>query len=614
MARKITEDLIEKLSKLPQKSGVYIFKDNLGRVIYVGKAVNLRNRVRSYFQSPDKDDNPKLRWLRNSIADLDYTVVNSPVEALILESAQIKRYRPYFNVQRKDDKRYPFLEITIHEEFPRIRIVRHADNRKSRYFGPFTSSLSMRRTFKLVQKAFMLRTCKYDLKKPLPRPCLDYHLNLCPAPCVGYISQEDYGKLVERTRRFLEGRTGELLKYLRDQLEEYSASLQFEKCVTLRDLIQSVEHVTSRQQAMTRPGEDMDFIGLARAEGLAGISMLEVRDGRLLNQQKHLMELPLNQDDGSLLNQYVAQQYREGFFIPPAIFVPVEIEERSQLEEWLSGLRGRKVEIRIPERGEKKELLNIAISNAKEFINLKVNLIAANRERHKEELETLRDILGLQDIPRRIEGYDISNISGKMAVASMVVFREGEPLSEHYRRFRIGSKDEPDDFAMMHEALTRRFKNLKLAELESFREKPDLILIDGGKGQLSSVMEAAREQDIDGIPIISLAKREEEIFLPGKSDPLPVDKKSPGLNLLRRVRDESHRFALAYHRKLREKKMEITILDGIPGVAKKRKETLLRHFETIEDIKKASLYDLEQLPGFNRRVAEKILKYLGSEM
>ena len=603
-------DLKEQIAKLPTASGVYIFKDKPGRVIYIGKAKNLRNRVRSYFQAPGKDITPKIAWLRNSIADLDYIVVNSPVEALILESTLIKRHKPYFNAQRKDDKRFPYIEITLHEDFPRMRIVRRPENRRSRYFGPFTSSMSMRRTFKLVQKAFMIRTCKYDITKPLPRPCLDYHINLCTAPCVRYLSKEDYGKLVDRACRFLEGKSEEVLKFLRKDLEIYSGNLEFEKCIKLRDLIQSIEHVSEKRQVVTKPGEDMDFIGISMGEKMAGIFVLQVRDGRLLGRHKHIIEMPLKINVSTLLSHFISQYYREGFFISPVLFVPEEPDDKETLEEWLSTLRKRKVTLKIPERGDKKQILDMAVSNALEHLNMRTRIIQRNMERHREELEHLKEILKLKEIPHRIEGYDISNISGKMATASMVVFQEGEPYSGHYRRFRIKSKDEPDDFTMMHEALTRRFKNLKLAEMESFKEKPDLMLIDGGKGQLSAVMEAYKEQEISGIPVISLAKREEEIFLPGISEPLKYDSESPGLRLLRSVRDEAHRFAVSYHRTLRKKQMEVSILDGIPGIGKKRKETLLKHFDSIEDIKKSTLYELQELPGFSRKAAESVLRYL----
>ena len=605
-------ELKDKIEKLPTNSGVYIFKDKLGRIIYIGKAKNLRNRVRSYFQAPGKDINPKIAWLRNSITDMDYIIVNSPVEALILESTLIRRHKPYFNAQRKDDKRYPYIEITQYETYPRMRVVRRPENRRSRYFGPYTSSLSMRRTFRLVQKAFMVRTCKYDIANPLSRPCLDFHINLCPAPCTRYISEEDYGKQVKRACSFLEGKSGEILKFLREDLEEASLNMEYEKCIRMRDLILSIEHISEKRQVVTKPGEDMDFIGISSGEKTFALFILQVRDGRLLGGHKHIMETPLETDNRTILGRFISSHYREGFFIPPILYLPEEPEDKEELEEWLSGLRKKKVTLKVPEKGDRKEILDMAVSNAADHLEMRTRIAVRSLERHKEELEHLREILGMKEIPHRIEGFDISNISGKMATASMVVFLEGEAHTDHYRRFRIRSGEEPDDFAMMHEALTRRFKNLKLGEMESFREKPDLIVIDGGKGQLSSVMQAVEEQEISGIPIISLAKREEEIYLPEESEPIKVDKESPGLRLIRSLRDEAHRFAVSYHRKLRLKKMEISVLDSVPGIGNKRKETLLKNFDSIEDIKNASLYDLEQLPGFSRKAAEEVLRYLSA--
>lgn len=605
-------DLKDKISQLPLKSGVYIFKNSLGKIIYIGKATNLRNRVRSYFTQHGKDTSPKIKWLSSSIDDLDYILVNSPVEALILEADLIKRHRPFFNSRMKDDKRYPFIEITLNEEYPRIRIVRKTPHKKSRYFGPFTGSRAMRETFKVVQKVFQIRTCKYDLKKPLPRPCLDYHIHLCPAPCTGYISVSEYRESVKLAIRFLEGRTQDIIVELNQRLADKSEKLEFEKCILLRDLIKHIEHVTEKRIVMTKPGDDYDFIGISTDEGYAGISVLEIRDGRMLNQFTRLMDLPLDEEHDVILNRFIMEHYRPGMLIPSEILTPLLPCDQSQIQEWLTSIKGRKVELKTPDRGEKKTILQNASANAEEFLNMKLKALRASLEKHREELEELKNILGLSETPNRIEGFDISNLGGKMASASMVVFAGGEPFSEHYRRFKIKSLQEPNDFLMMNEALKRRFKNLNLGEMESFKEKPNLILIDGGKGQLSSVMEAAEEESIKGITIISLAKREEEIFLPDSSKPIRLDRNSPALKLLMRVRDEAHRFAVSHHRKMREKQWDLSILDGIPGIARNRKETLLRAFGSIEAIKQASLYELEELPGFNRKLAESVLRYLGS--
>jgi excinuclease ABC subunit C len=494
-----------------------------------------------------------------------------------------------------------------------MRIVRKAENKKSRYFGPYTNSRSMRHAFKLVQKLFNIRTCKYDLEKPLPRPCLDHHIGLCPAPCTRYISIEEYAGRVRKACQLLDGKSRDVMETLRRDLESYAEKLEFEKCIPIREGLISLEHVCDKQQMVTKAGEDMDFLGIFRGNSIAAIALLEVRDGIILNQQRYMIDIPLEEDNSSVINTFLLQHYREGFYIPHSIYLPEEIEHKEDLEIWIASLRGRSVEMKIPERGEKRSLLDMANTNAEEYLRMFTSLAERNLEKNRKELEHLKELLGLPQVPRRIEAYDISNIGGKLATASMVVFHNGEPLKDHYRRFRIESGEEPDDFGMMREALSRRFRNLKLGELESFRETPDIVLIDGGKGQLSSALTAASNEGADHLNIISIAKREEEIYIPGRSEPLEVSPDSPGLNLLRRVRDEAHRFAVSYHRKLRAKKMEVSILDSIPGIAKTRKETLLQSFDSIDDIKNATLYELEQLPGFNRTVAEKVLRYLGSE-
>jgi excinuclease ABC subunit C len=605
-------DLIDKLKNLPQKSGVYIFRDELGRIIYIGKANNLRNRVRQYFQNSRERNDPRRGRLCNAIKDLEYIIVNTPKEALILEANLIKRHRPFFNIRMKDDKRYPCIEITMEEEFPRIRIVRKLTNRNSRYFGPYTNSRAMRRTFKFIQKAFKIRTCSYDLNNPLKRSCLDHHINLCPAPCTGNVSNTDYLDQVRRACRFLDGKSGDLSRELSDDLQKCSENLEFEKCAVLRDLIRDIEYVSSRRPVVTSVGDDADFIGFAREENQVAVDLLQVRDGKILGKLQFIMEIPMDIDDGEVIGQFIQQHYQPGFFIPFQIFVPVLPEDEADLTDWLSEIRGKKVSIRKPVKGERKEVLDLAMINAAEHLDVERKVSRNRLEKNIKALEDLKKILSLPEIPHRIEGYDISNIGGSLATASMVVFTDGEADNSNYRHFRIKHDKGPDDFAMIRETLARRFRNLKLAELDSFREKPDVIMIDGGKGQLSAALEAAGEEGIDDIRIISLAKKEEEIFVPGCSQPLETNPDSPGMKLLRTLRDEAHRFAVRYHRKLREKNMEISILDSIPGISRKRKEILLEKFDSIDAIAEASLYELEELPGFNRKVAENVLRFLGT--
>ena len=578
----------------------------------MGKATSLKNRVRQYFQEGHRGESPRRQWLVDSIADLEYFILNSPLEALILEADLIKRHRPYFNVRMKDDKRYPCIEITIHEDYPRMRIVRRPDNRHSRYFGPYTDTRAMRRVFKLIQKAFMVRTCKYDLLKLLSRPCLDYHINLCTAPCVGNITREDYRKMVDRACSFLDGRGSSLLQSLKHDLEERSKNLEFERCVLLRDMISSVEHVLSSSPLVTKPGDDGDYLGAVVDEEMAVVVLIQVRDGRTIGQQRYLLEAPENAPPAQVLERFITGHYRKGFFVPPKVYTSMPPANGDFLSEWLSGIRERKVKIITPQRGQKKKITGIALENAREHIKTRGMTFKQKRERNRLALESLEQLLGLPNIPQRIEGYDISNISGTLTVGSMVVFLMGEPYNAHYRQFRVRSVTGPDDFASMEEVLERRLKNLQLGELESFRERPDLILIDGGRGQLNAALSAARKTGLENLNFISIAKREEEIFMPHRHDPVLMDLSDPALQLLQRVRDESHRFAVTYHRKLRKSSMELSILDGIPGVSKKRKETLLRHFDNIDQMKNAGLYELQELPGFNRKVAEAVLRYLGS--
>ncbi|MFP4496852.1 MAG: excinuclease ABC subunit UvrC [Vulcanimicrobiota bacterium] len=603
-------DITEKIKMLPQKSGVYIFKDEFERIIYIGKANNLRNRVRQYFTAHDKNEGGRRQLLRNFIKDVDYIVVNSSMEALILEANLIKKHRPSFNVRMKDDKAYPSLEITFGENFPRLKITRRSRNKKSRYFGPYTRPGMMRKTFKLVQKAFKIRTCKYDLTHPLDRPCLDYHINLCPAPCVRYITEKEYKTMCNRASRFLDGKAEDMLKGLKLELEECSRKLEFEKCILVRDLIESIEYVIQNRPVISKPGDDADFIGIAHGKKMAVVSVIELRNGKILKNDNYKMDIPLENDPAEVIQSFFQNHYQAGYFVPPKIFIPIEIEGKEEIEQWLSGIRERKVKLKVPRKGQRKKMLDIALKNAEEALIMEEKMAIQRLEMNRDALADLQNILGLKELPLRIEGFDVSNISGKLATASMVVFREGEPFKSHYRKFKIRHLEGPDDFAMMNETITRRFKNLKLAELESFKEKPDLILVDGGKGQLKAALQAARAEEINQINMIGLAKKEEEVFLPGIPAPLNTDPNSPGMKLLRRIRDEAHRFAVTYHRKLRRKQLDTSLLEQIPGISRRRKETLLKHFDTIEDIARASLYDLQELPGFNRKIAENVISFL----
>ncbi len=605
---------------LPDKPGVYLFKNEQGEVIYVGKAVSLKNRVQSYFQN-SRFHGTKISALVSHISDVDYIVTDSEIEALILENSLIKQYKPRYNANLKDDKQYPYLKLTVQEEYSRLIITRKLERDGSRYFGPYTNAGSLRDTLKILKKVFPLRSCREKFRvRGKERPCLNHHIKYCLAPCQGHISREEYDGIVKGLIYYLEGRQEAILKNIEKEMKKASGELDFERAADLRDKYLALKQVISRQKVVSPTLKEHDVIGFARGKRETCLQIFLIRQGKIIGKEQFTLINTEEMEDGEVITAFIKQYYSTSSSIPREIMVPVEIQEREVLESWLSQKRGPKVSFYLPKRGLKKELLEMVMHNALLFLEKKTH----EEEEKKQLLKKLAEVLDLGEVPERIEGFDISNIQGREMVASMVVFQAGLPDKKSYRRFRLDGFEGPDDYRAMKEVITRRLKGGlrerdELAEgtLDSNNAKfiplPEMMLIDGGKGQLRAALEALKELEIEKISLVSLAKKEEYVFLPGRKDPVILPANSPVLRLLQRVRDEAHRFALSYHRHLRGKETINSVLTEIPGLGEKRQKSLLMHFGSIEVIKEASVEELCSVPGIDRKTAEAIYRYLRSE-
>jgi excinuclease ABC subunit C len=604
----------DKLKALPNSPGVYLMKDAQGDVIYVGKASSLRARVRSYFQSPD-GLHQRTQALVLEIADFEVIQTATESEAFLLEDNLIKRYQPRFNVRLRDDKRYPYLKITD-EAFPRIRIVRRRYPDGTRYFGPYTNAKAMRATLKLAQKLFPIRSCSLDLPLKSPRrPCLNYSIGRCSGPCAGLISKGDYEQLVDQAAMLFEDRISGLITRLRKSMIKASEAEEFERAAHLRDQLHSLERSLERQSVVLNDQIDRDVLGLATEGERACVLVFAVRGGRIVGQQTFLLRSPDKSADSDILEAFMTQHYANATSIPRELLLPADVEHVALLTDWLSELRGRKVGIKAPRRGEKRSLVVMACENAKYALKQDQKQTALRREFSAALIE-LADGLSLTGFPQRIEAFDISNTQGEEATGSMVVFEDGRPRRDAYRHFRVHLSGKPDDFAMMKEVVRRRFRR-GLAELSNptitrgkFSDLPDLLLIDGGKGQLNVAIDVLRELNIEGIDVIGLAKRQEEVFKPGQSQSirLPVD--SEALLLLRRIRDEAHRFAISYHRKLRSQRSLSSVLDDIPGIGPKRKSELMKAFGSVDRLSHADAADIAVGAGISEALAARILSHL----
>lgn len=571
---------------LPKKPGVYIMRDANDEIIYIGKAKNLINRVRSYFR--EKLDRPKTQILMSHFDSLEYIVTNSEKEALILEATLIKKHRPRYNVQLKDDKRYPYVKIT-NEKYPRLIITRNI-TKNGIYYGPFTDVTSVKKTVKFLKSLFKIRTCRN-----MDGPCLNSQIDLCYAPCSGEISKEEYDEIINKIDLFFQGKYSVIVKNLKKEMAEAAENEQFEKAAVLRDQITSIEEIMEKQFVdLVDDDLDQDVIAIAPNDNEVVVIIMPIRNGKIVGRDDFLMSGSQYESNSEILFAFIQQYYGFNRHIPKQILLNEPIDDTELLEEWLSDLRGNKVYIKVPMKGVKLRLVNMAQKNAE--------IIKHQKKAMENSLIELKKYLKLDKLPRIIEGYDISNISGKFAVGSKVSFKDAKPNKKKYKRFKIETPG-PNDFAMMKELLTRR---LKMIDTD---EEPDLIVIDGGKGQLSMACEVLDELNLAHIPIIGLAKEFEEIYIPNSKRPIIIPKNNKALHLLQQVRDESHRFAITYHRKLRSDNISESSLDDIPGIGKKRKINILKEFGTMDKVKNATVEELAKIKGMNEKVATNVYEY-----
>ncbi len=609
---------------MPAGPGIYLFKDEQGKVIYVGKAANLSNRIRSYFGAPGSLSS-KIQQLVLRTKDLEFMVTASEQEALILECNMIKKHHPRYNVRLKDDKTFPYLKINVNEDWPGVYITRRLEKDGAKYFGPFASAGSVRKTLRLIKKIFPFRSCTKAINGRDERPCLDFYIQRCLGPCIGAVSKKEYREVIHQVILFLRGKQELVLHELSSKMRVAAQQLQFEKAALLRDQIRAIEKVIEGQKiAITLKGEQ-DVIALAQNEGQAYVELFFIRNNKLVGRDHFIMEGIRDELPNQIITCFVKQYYALAPDIPPVILLQYPVEEEATLARWLKEQRKGSVKLQVPHKGVKKQLVNMVAENASKGLQLAKVKQQTNVEAINLALQELKERLRLTRIPLRLECYDISNIGGALAVGSMVVLERGLPKPAHYRRFRIKSVAGANDYAMIQEVLRRRFKRgitarpvpseareLEEATLEkdSWAIIPDLILIDGGKGQLNAALEVRRELGIDSVPMASLAKENEDVFIPGEPDPLDIPKDSPALRMLQRARDEAHRFAISYHHKLRRREAAVSILDSIPGIGPKRKKALLKNFGSIEAIKEASPQELSQLKEMNLTLAYKVKEYL----
>ncbi|MBI3942723.1 MAG: excinuclease ABC subunit UvrC [Chloroflexi bacterium] len=627
----ISTELQEALDALPNKPGVYIMRDVHGKIIYVGKAIVLRNRVRSYFQAGARHPHRIARLVGN-VQQVEWIVTDSELEALILECNYIKQYQPRYNVRLKDDKRYPYIKVTWQEDFPKVLIVRTMEKDGARYFGPFTASWAVHGTLNTLRRIFPYLTCDRDITGKDSRACLYHDIGLCLAPCIGVVDREEYRQMIDRMCRFLEGKGDEIVRDLEHQMQQAAENLQFEQAAHIRDQLRALEKVVEKQRIVGSSLIDQDVIALAREDGQACAQVFLIRQGKLIGREYFLLEGTDGDggNDQEVMASFLKQFYDEATHLPDEILLGEHIEEASIIETWLRNRRGTKVTVRVPRRGKGRELIEMATQNASETLSMLRAQWQSDTNKQTTAIAELQAALDLPRPPNRIECYDISNIQGTSSVGAMVVFVQGTPRKSDYRRFKIATVEGPNDFASLQEVLRRRLIRLKEARAQAgngklavsdsrllpresrpgvqdpFTLTPDLIIIDGGKGQLNAVLEVMDALEMRDIPVCGLAKEQEEIFLPGRSAAMMLPRTSQGLYLVQRVRDEAHRFGLAHHRNLRQKRTLRSTLEDIPGIGPRRRSALLQNFPNLEAIRAASIDELAAVPGMNRAVAQQI--------
>lgn len=601
--------LEQQLEALPGSPGVYLFKDSAENIIYVGKASSLYHRVNSYF-GPLHNLSLKTQRLVSRISDLDFIVTDSEQEAILLECHLIKKHYPHYNVRLKDDKSFPYLKIDFSESWPRIYVTRRVDKDKARYFGPFASPGSVRKTLNMLRRLFPLRTCKKAITGSEQRACLEYHIHRCLGPCIGAVSREDYQQVINQVILFLEGKQEAIVQDLRNKMQAAAENLEFEKAALLRDQINAVERVIERQKVTSAEGE-MDVVAFARSNDQAYVLVFSIRNGKLMGRENFILEGTRDEEPSRIMTSFVEQFYNSTPYIPEKILLQHPIDEMPAVKKWLEGKKQAKVEIQVPRRGTKKQLVDMVAGNARQgFEQYRVKLLA-EADSLAAALEDLQKELFLPRPPRRIECYDISNIQGTSAVGSMVVFDKGSPKKSHYRRFKIKSVAGANDYAMIGEVLRRRFKKgTSEPEGSPWGITPDLVLIDGGRGQLNAALEAMKEAGADSVPCAGIAKENESLFLPQLSDPILLPSTSGALHLLQRVRDEAHRFALGYHHKVHRKETFASALDSVPGIGVQRKRALIQRFGSIKNISQATVEELTEVKGITPAIAGRLKTYL----
>ena len=608
-------DIQEELKKLPGKPGVYLMHDADDTIIYVGKAISLKNRVRQYFQT-SRNKGPKIERMVTHIARFEYIVTDSELEALVLECNLIKEHRPKYNTMLKDDKAYPYIKVTVNEDFPRILFSHQMKKDKAKYFGPYTSAGAVKDTIELLRKLYDIRSCNKSLPKEIgkDRPCLYYHIHQCKAPCQGYISKEEYGEQIKKAISFLNGNYNDMIKELTGKMTEAAEEMRFEQAAEYRDLIDSVRRIGERQKITNSDGEDKDVIALAMDKEDAVAQVFFIRNGKLIGREHYYLRIGEEEQKSEVLLTFMKQFYSGTPFIPREIMISEEIAEQELMEEYLSSKRGQKVRIRVPKKGSKEKMVELAERNAQ---------IVLDQDRERIKREEGRTVGAVKEIARwlnlpsidRIEAYDISNISGFQSVGSMIVYEKGKPKRSDYRKFRIKSVQGPNDYASMEEVLTRRFTHESNGEFDSFSRMPDLLLMDGGRGQVNIALEVLDELHIS-IPVCGMVKDDHHRTrgLYYQNIEIPIDHNSEGFRLITRVQDEAHRFAIEFHRKLRSQGQVHSILDDIPGIGPARRKALMRTFASLDEIKNAEVEDLKKIPSMDEKSAKNVYNFFrGSE-